>query len=722
MRSSGTTAIPSKSSASQDAFSGPPSVASDSDFGDSEGLDDDDCPPLDPILSVPLPTSSSSVPAAHAQHLAAAFTAAPSLLAPPLPPARLTRCVEKLSSLQPADLSLHRSTALSSLVTKSAEVADRSRQLLESAHPHCRAVLTAAGSGPNLGLIEHLIDSMGWDDAELLDHLRFGFPLVGDLPVSSDAPVGVRRLATLTYDELLSAGAAACPAQLARQGRPLIPGSEAAQDSAELWSQTLAEVELGRIVSVPATSPWDGPATRRFSVRQLTSDGRSKIRCIDDFAESLVNDACTVRRRLRMGRVSDLHFTASSLHAQRPGVPLSLLKSDFKAAYRGCPVSLQHLRLSCILVQNPSSGSVVRFRQLAMPFGAVGAVYAWDRLGAFLTAVLQDVFLVAASRYVDDLFLVDYESTASEARSTMLAVVTLLGFTLEEAKTPRPASSQDILGIRVTLTDTELCIAPEPRKVALWLDCLSTAVTRGYLCLRDSSKLCGRLSFASSASWGPVSRARLRLLYRHALSGQPRLHPALAADLAWWIRRLQRLTPQRLPLLVLDPFILYTDAEGNGGLGAVLADSSGASWFSCSAPSASISAMLPRKTQIFPLEVLAVGAALRIWRARLRGRSLLVFVDNTAALSSLQKGRSRQSDVHGLVTQIWDDLCDSVIVSSIKFLWVPSKLNLADLPSRGSAPVLGTRTASRLRWEDLVASLSKRDVYKRSVALHKRAF
>ena len=165
-----------------------------------------------------------------------------------------------------------------------------------------------------------------------------------------------------------------------------------------------------------------------------------------------------------------------------------------------------------------------------------------------------------------------------------------------------------------------------------------------------------------------------------------------------------------MPLRVLDLVILYTDAEGNGGLGAVLADSSGSSWFSCSAPSSATFCMAPRKTQTFPLEVLAVCAALRIWRGRLRGRSVLVFADHTAAMASLRKGRSRQPDVHGLVTRIWDDICDSVMVSSIKFLWVPSKLNLADLPSRGSAPILGSRTAARLRWEDLVAALSPHDV------------
>ena len=155
------------------------------------------------------------------------------------------------------------------------------------------------------------------------------------------------------------------------------------------------------------------------------------------------------------------------------------------------------------------------------------------------------------------------------------------------------------------------------------------------------------------------------------------------------------------------PLVLDTDAEGSGGLGAVLCDGASAEWISCSTPSSFAEALMPRKTQIYPLEVLAAAVALRVWRRRLAHRHLVLFVDNTSALSSLRRGSSRQVDVHSLITQVWDDLYDSGFYG-IRVLWVPSKLNLADSPSRSLTPATGSRIAARIRWETLIAAVSVR--------------
>ena len=664
---------------------------------------------LDPVLSVPLPTSAAERPSAHSQHISAAHTAAKSLLSPPLPPPRLLRCIETVASLSPQALSSARQSSLVELRAASELLVGRSAELLHAAPRHCQQVLKAAGSGPNLGLIEHLLRKLDWHDRSLLRDLSEGFPLVGDIPVCLDAPPGTRRIASLSEQELWERGTSSISAQLSRQNRPLASGSAAQEDAAELWRQTQLELELRRIEVVAPSSPWEGPLTRRFAVRQLTSDGRSKVRGIDDFHESLVNDCCSVRRRLRMGRLSDLHFTASRLRAARPLDKLSLLKSDFKAAYRGCPISAGHLKLAVILAQEPlpSGGAQThRLQQLAMPFGAVGAVYAWDRLGAFLTAVLTDLFYIPASRYVDDLFLIDYSECADEARAIMLEVVNLLGFTLEEAKTPPPSFTQDILGVKVEITDSELLLTPEPRKVALWIQMINIALDKSSLGLADAMKLAGRLNFAASATWGQVARSRLRRLYGHIVNGNTDFGRPLASDLTWWLSRLERLEPQRLALFIDDPVVIYTDAEGNGGLGGVISDSATAAWFSSPTPQELLAALIPRKTQIFPLEVLAVAVALKLWRHRLQGRHIIVFVDNTGALAALRKGSSRAPDVHGLITLIWDIIVDSF--SSIKFFWVPSKLNLSDLPSRGLTPILGSRDQVRIRWELFCSALHRR--------------
>ncbi len=67
----------------------------------------------------------------------------------------------------------------------------------------------------------------------------------------------------------------------------------------------------------------------------MTASGTEKVRCIDDFAESGVNDSCSVNRRIKMGRISDLTRIVSTLHSGPNASRLVIGKSDFSSgAYR----------------------------------------------------------------------------------------------------------------------------------------------------------------------------------------------------------------------------------------------------------------------------------------------------------------------------------------------------------------------------------------------------
>ena len=239
-----------------------------------------------------------------------------------------------------------------------------------------------------------------------------------------------------------------------------------------IFHQTLEEIDLGRMA--PLSSPdLRLPLTRRFGVVQRSANGVAKIRSIDDFAESLVNDTVTISRRIRMGRLADMLAVARIMHHAHPAEDLLLAKSDFRAAYRGCPILTDHLQFSNILVRDPRSGRVWSSTQLAMPFGAVAAVYAWDRLGGALAFLLQQVLLLPTARYVDDLFWVDFSRYAPETSRLALELISLLGFTLEPGKTPPPASCLDILGVSVALRrhpqggPYSARLLPEPLKVAV---------------------------------------------------------------------------------------------------------------------------------------------------------------------------------------------------------------------------------------------------------------
>ena len=88
-----------------------------------------------------------------------------------------------------------------------------------------------------------------------------------------------------------------------------------------------------------------------------------------------------------MGRVSDLQWALFQLNISDHSASFMPSKSDFRSAYRNCPISSRHLSLADILIRDPHSGKLHRSGQLAMPFGAVAAVYAGSPERTLLTVV-----------------------------------------------------------------------------------------------------------------------------------------------------------------------------------------------------------------------------------------------------------------------------------------------------------------------------------------------
>ena len=67
----------------------------------------------------------------------------------------------------------------------------------------------------------------------------------------------------------------------------------------------------------------------------------------------------------------------------------------------------------------------------------------------------------------------------------------------------------------------------------------------------------------------------------------------------------------------------------------------------------------------------------------LQGRRVLGFVDNTVALSKAVHGYANDPDMAAVVNAL--HACDAALRIDAWFEWVPSKANVADLPSREPA-------------------------------------
>ena len=93
---------------------------------------------------------------------------------------------------------------------------------------------------------------------------------------------------------------------------------------------------------------------------------------------------------------------------------------------------------------------------------------------------------------------------------------------------------------------------------------------------------------------------------------------------------------------------------------------------------------IPKKTQIGQLEIFAGPVALDTWSELLQNKKVIHFIDNDAASASLIKGYSPTVDSCELVGEYW--IRAAALRMSVYIDRVESKSNIADAPSRNSAP------------------------------------
>ena len=284
---------------------------------------------------------------------------------------------------------------------------------------------------------------------------------------------------------------------------------------------------------------------------------------------------------------------------------------------------------------------------------------------------------------------------ASFARAVLLEVVALFGLVLDPAKTPLASTSEVVLGVRVSFSERSVVFEVARSKLDFWLQLLRDLLEAGEASSLDIAKISGRLSFGCWAVWGPGARSRLAPFNRPFGASRGRLSAALAEAASWWVAFLASVdwlaARHRLTPWPSAPYVLYTDAEGSGGVGAVLySPGVPPRWFGGSVPPAIRRRVARRwgytKCPIFLLEAAVPLLCLRLYGPFLRGHRLLVFVDNSTALFALRKGRSRLSPpLNEMCFSFWAAARSMSL--DLTLVWVPTRFNVADDPSRGEPPV-----------------------------------
>ena len=598
----------------------------------------------------------------------------------------------RLASVPPQELHQQRIRNMRRLRRLSAQLQDEDKAIFDTLHPDVKDVLRHAGeTGSHLAFFDKVLQESGYPQREaLVRDLKLGFPITGKVPVEKSAKSRLVQPRTVRQEDIPSG-----PSQWQRvlQEHQQKARRNDEDVNQEIFRQTLEEQSLGRISDFIENPDVNGPIpTQRFGVHQMSSDGKRKVRTIDDLLRSYVNGTCEIFGRIRMGSVRDMMKYAKSLHKAFPDQDLVIFKSDFKSAYRCVPVSPSNSSLTLILVWDPINQKSRVARQKAMPFGAIAAVYGWDRVGHAVTHVIEYFLKVGITRYVDDIFGVTQRQYASDLRDFILELVTMCGFRLERVKTPMPDVRQTILGINCELKydvlrnvrRLYLLASVDDVKAEYWSSIISDVINEESLDPDAASVLSGRLSFASSFVAGMAGTSRLRHIYAQSYGFSSSLHPSLRGELQWWLNFLQSKRAFKFALNgeVTKTVTVFTDASGKGGIGAYIILANGQNFFIKNHLGPDFIRLFKRReTNIIVLEAASAVIALHRIKSSILGADVTIFIDNKSALGAFKKGHCRADDINNLMIVMSDVL--SPTNCSVRFNYVPSACNIADLPSRG---------------------------------------
>ena len=355
------------------------------------------------------------------------------------------------------------------------------------------------------------------------------------------------------------------------------------------------------------------------------------------------------------------------------------------------------------------------------------AVVNFNRYPELVVVAARALLFAPCDHYYDDFICADLAAGGQTARKAIDETVLMLGPgeprrlrevvrspEINPGKTQPAAASNVVLGV---VADLALAADPLPRtrfwvdpdRARLVLDEFRAAFERRVMLPHEASRLRGKLFFLLSAAFAMIGRAATLPLVQRQFRDTDYSFVA-GSELHECLLFFEALLPE-LPPLVLHllpepdpPLLVYTDAsfwrtkrrareercsaafsQLRGSLGATVYDPRDGTVRSASAePDWAVflsSRQEDRKTYITELELLAAIAVYPTYPALFAGRKVNHFIDNTVALSALVHGYSGKPDLAKGVNEFYLQMLS--LRASVYLDWVPSKANIADLPSRG---------------------------------------
>ena len=566
----------------------------------------------------------------------------------------------------------------------------------------------------NLPFMAACVAAIGWPDVCCVRRWFLGHAVVGDIPdtglfrpkltdfAASPAEVFTAQSNRRWNSDLarsLASGGARASHDLELRAR--LEGVEAAT-AKELGAEVVrGPFSSGQLDSRFGKGAWR--AQRRFGVHQgYEADGSAKIRAIDNSAANSCNAATRTHETIAPPSFSFVALCARLflLCCRQLGccaLALHLGLDDMARAYRRVPVATPWLTVFAIWSLRRSR---VEYYYLdGHCFGFVAGVLNFNAFPHFVCALSRVLFAVACDHFYDDYMIVDPALAGVSGQMCLALVHSLLGQSVEPKKRKPMAFRNVGLGVQMdlSLAHTSLVVhaSATSDRVSRLLDDLAGCRAADFLSPAHASSLRGKLGFVFGTSYFRFCHAALQPLmqreyYESFTSFSAPLcemHDFLSCVLPDLPPMALRLEPDRTP-----PLIVYTDAMflECGPLGAPFTRVGWCVFDPITRLSFHSHYELPqwyyllfapgKKTYIMQGEGVGALAPLLSLPELFRGRSVIQFQDNTAALSALVHGYASKPDMSRIVNAY--HLAQFLLGVRVWFEWVPSEANLADLPSR----------------------------------------
>lgn len=326
----------------------------------------------------------------------------------------------------------------------------------------------------------------------------------------------------------------------------------------------------------------------------------------------------------------DLKFQ-SVMDAVRQLSPTSYMaKVDLKSAYRSVKIHPSSWRMTGLHWTFTGHSKRTYMCDTRLPFGARKSVSVFHRLTQAISRSLQRKGFCPLVVYIDDFLII--ASSFEECQTALQELISqlrALGFRIAWDKVEGPTQRLTFLGVEIDVANNRLTLNNEKKAALIVL----LKAYQGYkrLSKKQLQKLAGKLSWAAHViPWGRLHIRRVFDLLRTLTTNNHKcLTAVFASDLQWWVDRLseenycEKLWDTR-PIATL-----FCDASQLGGGAFCLDDWLYTSW-SADHPDVA-------NSHINMKELAIVVYAIQRWIHRLRGHRIIVYTDNMAARSILNK-------------------------------------------------------------------------------------